>query len=590
MPNLLTGRDGRTGAHRPISMSNVRNHRIPCNARLSLGRMRLGLGWASLRSASLGCASLGWGLLLSLVWLAAVGSAPALADIRLAKLFGDSMVLQREAEAHLHGVADPDEPLVLSITGKDLELRELKTVCNAQGEFSFKFAPPPVGGPYELTVTGSQSKVVIRDVMVGDVWLCAGQSNMVWPISKAAADEMTATATARPGLRFISVPPTASPQPLKEIAGGATWARSTAESAAEFSAVAWHFGASLEQDLQVPIGLIQTSWGGTRAEAWVSPSALAAEPRLAPLLTNAELVGDAAKPQDRLSSLYHGMIAPVQSFPIKGVIWYQGEANVGRGDQYKTLLPTLISDWRQQWKSPHLPFLIVQLAPFRYKNQPPQALPEVWDAQRETYQRVPYTGLVVTTDLGNFEDVHPLQKQAVGQRLAHWALAEVYRGQALLPGDRQKAAANEAAPTEAAVAGTVAAQAAAGSTETAGGSATTPAAHSATTLYSGPLFQAATVEGQRIAIDFLAGQGLRSADDQPLREFTIAGSDQVFHPAEAVIIDGRLWISSPAVPEPVAVRFCWTDTPKPNLVNAAGLPASPFRSDDFPLSSAGKDF
>lgn len=536
-------------------------------------------------------ARLALGLLTALGCLGAIGEAPAWGDIRLAKLFGDSMVLQREAEANLHGVADPDEALVLSITGKDLEPRELKTVCNALGEFSLKFAPPPVGGPYELTLTGAKSKVVIRDVMVGDVWLCAGQSNMAWSISKAATAEAAATANERRGLRFITVPNTASPQPLKEIAGGATWARSSAESAAEFSAVAWHFGAHLEQDLQVPIGLIHTSWGGTRAEAWVSPTALAAEPRLAPLLTNSELVGEAAKPQDRLSSLYNGMIAPVQSFPIKGVIWYQGEANVGRGDQYRTLLPTLIADWRQQWKTPHLPFLIVQLAPFRYKNQPPHSLAEVWDAQRETYRRVPYTGLVVTTDLGNFEDVHPLQKQAVGQRLAHWALGEVYRGQALLPIDRQPAATAES-PTEApaAATATAAAQAAANPIDATSGSAAGPAAHPAAKLYSGPLFQAATVEGGRIAIDFLAADGLRSADDQPLREFLVAGADQVFHPAEAEILDGRVWVSSAAVAQPVAVRFCWNDTPKPNLVNAAGLPASPFRSDDLPLSSSGKDY
>lgn len=535
------------------------------------------------------------GLLIALGWLGAIGVANVRGDIRLAKLFGDSMVLQREAEANLHGVADPDEALVLSITGKDLEPRELKTVCNAEGEFSLKFAPPPVGGPYELTLTGAKSKVVIRDVMVGDVWLCAGQSNMAWPISKSAPEEAAATTSERRGLRFITVPNTASPQLLKEIAGAATWARSSPESAAEFSAVAWHFGAHLEQDLQVPIGLIHTSWGGTRAEAWVSPTALADEPRLAPLLANAELVGEAAKPQDRLSSLYNGMIAPVQSFPIKGVIWYQGEANVGRGDQYRTLLPTLIADWRQQWKTPQLPFLIVQLAPFRYKNQPAHALAEVWDAQRETYQLIPHTGLVVTTDLGNFEDVHPLQKQAVGQRLAHWALAEVYRGQALLPVDRQPAATAEA-PTEAPAVATAtaaaqaAAQVAAKEIDATSGSAAAPAEHPAAKLYSGPLFQAATVEGGRIAIDFLAADGLRSADDQPLREFLVAGADQVFHPADAEILDGRVWVSSAAVAQPVAVRFCWNDTPKPNLVNAAGLPASPFRSDDFPLSSVGKDF
>ena len=500
-----------------------------------------------------------WGLAVPLT---------AVGDIRLPKIFCDSMVLQRQAEVHLSGVADPDEPLVLVITGPGADNREIKTVCNSQGEFSMKFAPPPVGGPYELTVTGTKSKVVIRDVLVGDVWLCAGQSNMAWPIHKTPPTEVQATETPRPQLRLLTIPHTASPQPLRDVNGNVAWASSTAISAAEFSAVGWHFGSLLEQELQVPIGVIHSSWGGTKAESWLSQESLSSEPSLQPLREAANLLGDNGKPQDQLNSLYNGMIAPLREFPIKGVVWYQGEANVGRAAQYGVLLPLLIQDWRQQWQTPHLPFLLVQLAPFRYKNLPTQALPELWEVQLNTVKTLPRTGMVVITDLGNPEDVHPLQKQEVGKRVSAWALAEVYHSRQLFPFDPDPA------------------DVPAASANGVGSKPTSEAAlNGELQPYSGPLFRAATVEGDRMVVEFYAGEGLRSRDGQPLREFLVAGEDRVFHPAIATIENDRVIVTSEHVSTPVAVRFSWTDTPSGNLVNAADLPASPFRSDDFPAPS-----
>lgn len=506
-------------------------------------------------------------------WCLMVGAPSVVqADIRLPKIFSDSMVLQRQADVHLNGTASPDEPLVLLITGTGTENRELKTVCDAKGEFSLKFAPPPVGGPYELTLSGKTSKVVIRDVLVGDVWLCAGQSNMAWPIQKTLPEEIAATQTPRPQLRLLTVPQTASPQPLNDVNGSVAWSLSTPESAAEFSAVAWHFGSGLEQELQVPIGLIHASWGGTKAESWLSREALASDPSLKSLLDTAEVLSENGKPQDQLGSLYNGMIAPLRDFPIKGAIWYQGEANVGRGQQYGTLLPLLIRDWRQQWKSPLLPFLFVQLAPFRYKSHSPDALPELWDAQLNTCKTVPRTGMAVITDAGNVDDVHPVQKLKAGRRLSAWALAEIYHGRRLIHfestaeeiGTREPATPTQQVPIQSLGTG----------------------APSHVDLYSGPLFRAAKMNERHAVVEFYAAQGLRSADGQPLREFLLAGEDHVFHPATAVIEEDRVVVTCDKVQRPVAVRFCWNDTPNANLVNAADLPASPFRSDSLPFPSA----
>ncbi len=527
-------------------------------------------------------------LILGIVTCLELGLPVVLADIRLPKVFSNSMVLQRQAEVHLYGVADPNEALVFAISGQSVEVKEIKTVCNEQGEFSFRFMAPPVGGPYELRLSGEKSQVLLRDVMVGDVWLCAGQSNMEWPIKKADPTEATFAEVDRPMLRLLTVPQTASPQPLNDFTGVVAWTQSTPQSAPEFSAVAWHFGSRLEQELQVPIGLIHASWGGSKAEAWISNAGLLSEPGLEPLVEFGTSIGDAAKPQDRLSSLYNGMLTPLRGFPIKGVVWYQGEANVGRGDQYRVLMPTLIRDWRSMFQSPQLPFLFVQLAPYRYRSHAPQALPEIWDAQLATFKSIPRTGMVVISDLGNFEDIHPQKKRDVGLRLSDWALAEVYRAQQLLPPTAVEipleANSNGAESKTISSKNNVPKQdedASDAPAQGAQGPGTVP-------IYSGPIFRSARVDGAKVIVDFYAADGLKSSDGEPLREFQLAGDDQVFFPATCVIDQQQVVVTCPDVPNPVAVRFAWHDRPTANLVNRAGLPASPFRSDNFPLLSAGK--
>ena len=535
------------------------------------------------------------GIVIALLWS---GVGPAVADIYLPKIFSDSMVIQRQAEVRMAVVADADEPLVLSITGTNVDPRELKTQCDAEGRFLFSFSPPPVGGPHELTISGKSSKVVIRDVMVGDVWLCSGQSNMEWSLQKTAAEEFAFAQTEQPNLRLLTVPQMSSPQTLTDFTGNVSWVASRAETTPSFSAVAWHFGSHIERELQVPVGLIHASWGGSRIESWISATGLQSEPSLEPLLQHAQTLGETVNQRDQLSGLYHGMIAPLAGFPIKGVIWYQGEANVGRGEQYGHLLPLLIRDWRATLSAPQLPFIFIQPTTYRYKNHPPQALPEVWEAQRLTYMTTPRTGLIGTLDLGDTEDIHPIRKREVGLRLGKWALAEVYEGRQwferaadslppavvtgqestaplsaekrALDNDSVVAPPNGGPPTE--------------SPSTAQPPPLKPNVPEAP-QYSGPIFRSAEVHESSIILTFWANSGLRSGDDEPLRDFLIAGENQEFLPAVATVQEDCVIVSHADIPHPVAVRYAWSDTPTGNLVNEAGLPAIPFRTDRFPLLS-----
>ena len=254
--------------------------------------------------------------------------------------------------------------------------------------------------------------------------------------------------------------------------------------------------------------------------------------------------------ENRPATLFNGMIAPLAHFKTRGAIWYQGESNNGRGQQYATLMPTLIQDWRNTFGNPEYPFYFVQLAPFRYTQLASVALPEIWDAQLKTLGATENSGMIVTTDIGDPKDIHPKNKREVGRRLALIALAKLYQSD--LPPENQSI------------------------------------------IYSGPLYQSSVIEGSEIKIRFKhVGDGLKSRDaDEPLTFFQICGEDGVFAPATATVSEegNILTVSASDVPHPIAVRFGWSDTAEPNLINSAGLPASPFRTDEFPLESAGRDF
>lgn len=505
-----------------------------------------------------------------------------LADIKLPKCFSDSMVVQRNEQFPVWGEAEPNEELTLVVQRDGKEINKVKTTSNQEGFWSVNFPALNVGNPYTLSVQGKDSSVLVRDIVAGDIWLCSGQSNMEWPINRLPnKKEIIRRIQENKNLRILQINRTASRKPLTNITSVKSWQVSGPKNAAEYSAVATFFGSQLQQKTQVPIGLVISSWGGSSCEAWISQKTMEGEPKLAPLV---KFQKGLTKGQSnrRMSQLYNGMIAPINRLKIRGVIWYQGESNVGRGSQYQVLFRKLIEDWRKEFGNEKLPFHFIQLAPFRYKNRPVSALAELWDAQLRTYKSVPNTGMIVITDLGNPSDIHPTEKKPVGHRLANFIFQEVYQNVGPLVPFNEKTAEspeNNSAPKE--------------PNKTEGPSAE-PVKQEITknvVVYSGPIFKSCQTTKGKIEIDFFLVDGiLRSSDQKPLREFLIAGKDKKFHSADAKIVGNRVVVSSKEVPEPVAVRYCWNDTPKGNLVGSSGLPASPFRTDDFPLLSDGKDY
>lgn len=472
----------------------------------------------------------------------------AMADITLPKLFSDHMVLQRNSTVPVWGTASPNEKLKVKFGDA-----EYRVAANVSGKWSTLIKTAAAGGPFELTISSEDSdlKVGFTNVMVGDVWICAGQSNMEWKVSQALNPETEIEKAKNfPNVRLFSIETSASPTPLDDFGVVKPWAICGPDSVKDFSAVGYFFGREVSRKLEdVPIGLIDSTWGGTRCEAWASRESLEEVESLAPLLKHWDEQKEMVTSNNHPANIYNAMIAPMTRFPIRGFIWYQGEANVGRGHQYATLFPTMIRDWRKQFGSQSLPFYFVQLAPYKYEGLGKNALRELWDAQLKTARNVPNTGMVVTTDVGNLEDIHPRNKQVVGQRLALMALKDEYEAEI----------AN--APIE-------------------GESCS-------------PMFESISKNGAQVRVTFQnTGKALRlKGQDSAVKGFSMCGEDGVFHPAVATIVDDVVVeLICAKVPEPKGVRFGWDDGFEMNLVNDAGLPASPFRTDDFPLESEGKDF
>ena len=476
-------------------------------------------------------------------------------DISLSKIFTDHMVLQQNSTVKVTGTAEPSQKLAVKFSQQ-----VSKVTADAQGDWVATIQTPVAGGPFELEVAAEEGepKVVLSNVMVGDVWVCAGH-NMEWPVSKSLNPDTEIELSKNfPSLRLFSVDHSASVVALTDFAKVDPWRICSPETVSEFSATAYFFGRELskglkteEQAIDTPIGLIDSSWEWSSCEAWASRSSMDAVESLAPMLKHWDENDEFPTDKNRPGNLYNGMIAPMAGFPIRGIIWYQGEANHGRAHQYATLFPTLISDWRKTFGNEKLPFYFVQLAPYRYQDESPQGLPEIWDAQLKTLKSVPHTSMVVTTDIGDSEEIHPKNKQEVGRRLSLIALSNCY--------DDTEANTGEESTNQ--------------------------------IVSSGPIYSSMSIEKDRIRILFehAKGLGVRN-EDEGLDCFLICGEDRKFYPAQAVIDGEAVKVSSDKVSKPVAVRFVWDDSAEPNLINGAGLPASPFRTDDFKLLSEGRDF
>ncbi|MHC4060823.1 MAG: sialate O-acetylesterase, partial [Planctomycetota bacterium] len=495
---------------------------------------------------------------LSLVLLP-LCAVTSLADVRLPVVIGDNMVVQQDTEVPIWGWAEPGEKVEIrfeAVASSDETVLYGPQPTNEDGRWMFKVGPFSAGGPYELTVKGKNT-ITLKNVLVGEVWACSGQSNMQWSVRRAADAEQEIAAANYPKIRLFSVERNASGQPLNDCVG--SWSECSPETVAEFSAVAYFFGRRLHKELDVPIGLINTSWGGTRIEPWTPPVGFASIPEVKEiqnqiaqanaeygrtvaqsletieewvkgsrraLAENTPLPAPPTWPSHPLSShrrptgLYNAMVHPLVPFAIRGAIWYQGESNREDGLLYYQKMQALISGWRNVWKQGDFPFYYVQLAPFRYGGDP-LLLPQIWEAQKAALA-IPKTGMAVTTDVGNLADIHPKNKQEVGKRLALWALAKTYDCDDL--------------------------------------------------VYSGPLYKSMSVEGNKIRVRFdHVGSGLAPGDGQPLDWFTIAGADKNFVEAKAKIDGDTLLVWSDTVARPAAVRFGWHQEAEPNLMNKEGL-------------------
>jgi len=456
--------------------------------------------------------------------------------VRLPALVGNHMVLQRDRLLPIWGWAEPGEPVTVSFRG-----HTYGAVTAPSGKWRVMLPKTAAGGPFTMTIKG-QSSITIEDILVGDVWLAAGQSNMdmvlrdpnapkpgAYPLVRNAEQEVAQADF--PRIRQFTVQKAFAGMPRPTLEGD-SWQVCSPQSAGRFAAVPYFFARDLHQQYRVPIGIIVSSWGGSQLESWISGPALKQQPDFQERVAALE-DQPASATQDMPTTLFNSMIAPLVPYALKGVIWYQGESNVGRAAQYSRLCPAFIQDWRRQWGR-QLPFLFVQLA--NYMAALPQPAESDWALLREAQAAalsLPRTGMAVATDIGDPDDVHPANKQDVGYRLALLARAVAYN-------DKQVVA-------------------------------------------TGPVLHRMRRKGAAVELQFgSVGVGLQAlGPDGTLRGFAVAGADRQFHWATATLQGNTVVLTCAAVPAPVAVRYNWANNPRGNLYNQAGLPAPPFRTDTW---------
>lgn len=493
---------------------------------------------------------------------------PAAAEVTMPALFQSGGVLQRDKPVPVWGRAPAGKAVMVSFAGQN------KTAtADASGRWQvFLDAMPASAESRSMTVTEEGSAPLeLTDILVGEVWLGSGQSNMQWTVEASRPeDQAIAAAGPVPLMRLFDVPRAVNHSRQESVK--AEWTSATPETAKPFSAVAYFFGKQLAEELKIPIGMIHSSWGGSRIEPWWAEEGLASVPELAetrtrrlarspgfpeydkPFRSYVRSVGDwsaaAGKALDaglppapipaapELMGLghtaetgtYQAMIHPLVPYALRGFLWYQGESNNGEGMAYTAKKKALIAGWRQQFQAAEAPFLFVQLAPYNYGEGATYNLPGIWWAQQETL-KVPHTGMAVTNDIGNVKDIHPTGKAEVGRRLSLWALADTYGKKDLVK--------------------------------------------------SGPLLARHRVTRSGIEISFdHTGGGLATRDGQPPSLFEVAGTDMVYHPAMAKISDDgkSILLTSAAVPKPDRARFAWSQLAEPNLINREGLPAPAFNT------------
>ena len=502
--------------------------------------------------------------------LAPLVAGTANADVRLPHVFGSHGVLQRDQAIPVWGWADAGEQVAVKLGDQP----PVSTTAGADGAWRVDLPAQPAGGPVALTVSGKNT-IALDDILIGEVWVCSGQSNMEFAVDSTLNADQEKAAANHPQIRQVKVPRVPAGSPASDFDGA--WQLCTPETVGGFTAVGYFFARHLNQELGVPVGLINSSWGGTAIEPWTPPVGFAQVPALKSISDRIALtdphspdykraLGDyigkvdtwLAQARDALAGekplapapaypeeikpladsglptgLYNGMIAPLIPYAIRGAIWYQGESNHGEGMLYMEKTKALVGGWRELWHQGDFPFYYVQIAPYTYGEEDPTIIPTFWEAQAAA-EGIPNTGMAVINDIADINDIHPKNKQDVGKRLALLALARTY-----------------------------------GQTDV---------------VCSGPTFRSLSTDGDKLRVRFdSVGGGLVSRDGQPLRGFEIIGPESDYAVAEAAIEGDSVILSAPGVIAPCAVRFAWSKIAEPNLSNKEGLPAGAFRAGEVPV-------
>ncbi len=517
--------------------------------------------------------------LTTLTTLLAALALTARAELKLPAIIGDHMVLQQKQTNPLWGWDTPGTEVTVKFAGQTKTAK-----AGADGKWTVKLDPVPANAkPATISIKGSSAKE-LQNVLVGEVWICSGQSNMQWNVGSSWDADLEIATAKYPNIRLISVPQVGTQEPQKDFNG--SWKECSPETVGGFSAVGFFYGRVLHRMLDVPVGLINNAWGGSAAEAWVNRGELQKDPRFKLLMENtknneASLTSEASKkkfaddsaawkkrqeeaqkagkpfneraprsPDSWLSgnarpgNIYNGVLLPTIGYGIKGAIWYQGESNAGRAYEYASLFPFMIQNWRSEWQQGDFPFYWVQLADFMAeKTDAEQATASQWaelrESQTKTQNAIKNGGQAVIIDLGEANDIHPKNKRDVAERLARWALVKDYGMK--LP-------------------------------------------------YRSPEFKSAEFTGGKalVTLDTFGGT-LRTVDVSEVKGFVICGEDKKWAWAEAKIIGkDKLEVSAKGVAKPVAVRYAWSDNPVCNLLTTDGLPVTPFRSDDFEMLTKPK--
>ena len=474
-------------------------------------------------------------LVLILLVLFTIGNGKS--QVKLPAFFASNMVLQKGIKIPVWGWASPGEKITVTLDKNSATVRTGK-----DGKWNITLPEMNYGGPFKMTVKGKNLQT-IENIMIGEVWICSGQSNMGFRVVEGKNAKEEITNANYPSVRFFTVKRKMAKEPLTEIEGG-EWSECSPATVGNFSAVGYFFGRNLYEHMKVPIGLINSSWGGTNVETWTSPDMAAKDPEMAAKIDKLKSVdlntavnpnGTKIGPNNYPTLLYNGMINPLVPFGIKGVIWYQGESNASNAQQYKQRFPNMIKDWRTHWNQGNFSFLFVQLANFMNPVEEPADAnwAELREAQTQTLA-LEKTGMATIIDVGDSANIHPIDKQTVGYRLS-LAARKVAYGEDL--------------------------------------------------VYSGPAYRDMRIDGNRIYITFdQVGAGLKAEDKYGyLKGFTVAGEDHKFKWAMGIITGkNTVMLYCPTIENPVAVRYAWADNPDDaNLYNKEGLPSIPFRTDNW---------